>query len=124
MKRLVVFFFCLAAVAAPNAALAAYCGPTADTAVIQHLTILGYNAKSPHLKIDKTYVLGIDVAGKYAESQVGTGSGVAIYYFLRSSSGKWAPVTSPKWPASIMKQLNNTGYHCGNPYFKNRGASG
>lgn len=114
--------FCVvAALAAMAPANAAYCGAPADTKTLEKLAVAHWNGKP---KIDKTYILSIDVVGNWAQVAV-TYEGEALEYFNKTGgTWKFARYSPQRLPRAIRKTMDARQYGCKNPKFVNHGASG
>lgn len=119
----------------PRPAMAAMCGPSRDVATVANRTVYNWNANiaKGKLKIDKTYIASIAIAGTYAEVNLDFPQGPIFQYWIKKS-GNWtlAGTQAPKgWPPSIAPKLDKMsgltsagGKRCINPNWKNRSSSG
>lgn len=120
MRSIVLVAFAAAALTANlQPASAAYCGPAADSRAVEKLAI-----KQFRHKIDKTYVMNVDVIGNWARADVSY-SGEAFLFFHKAN-GAWTFQGNfpPKMlPASAAKQFDARQYpRCKNPAFIARGS--
>ena len=114
------------------AVAAGYCGPPADTYLVQNKTIGHFNAQATASRnINSTYISAVVVLGTYAEADISAPAGLMSNFWIKKM-GVWtsAGYFPPKgWPASVKSQLiklsnqrANGSKQCTNPHFIPRGS--
>jgi hypothetical protein len=96
-------------------ALAAYCGPIADTKAVETLAI----SQPPH---DRTRIMYLAVVQTFAKAEVEWKGELGLYFRKHFGSWKYAGTTPPEnMPASVMKRfdkiMNASPHTCTNPNF-------
>ena len=129
IRTIALSAFALALAAAP--ARAAFCGPAADVAAVEKLTIetYGKTSQSSH-PIDDSYVRIVDITGNYAYSLTDEDAGPIAFYWQKRNNA-WAHVpgqTYPAtWPQAVRDGFDKVGTGmlsgntlCTNPNWKSR----
>lgn len=112
-------------------ARAAFCGPSADVAAVEKLTIHTYGKTSQMSHpIDDSYVRIVDVTGSYAYSLTDEDAGpIAFYWHKQNNAWTYVPgQTNPAtWPQAVRDGFDKVGTGmlsgntlCTNPNWKSR----